>query len=58
MLARRTMLITGGGPVTSETKQQQNPAVQCMSRVGRFHLCLSGAQADPPARKLSNKPDI
>ena len=27
------MLITGGGPLTFDMKQDRNPAVQCMSRV-------------------------
>jgi hypothetical protein len=30
---RRTTLITGGGPTTSNIKQRRNPAVQCMSPV-------------------------
>ncbi len=31
--AELTLHITGGGPATCDTKQHQNPAVQCMCRV-------------------------
>jgi len=39
---RRTMRITGGGPVTPDMKQDGNPAVQCMWRVSLCpHLFVS-----------------
>src|SRR5690348_9332506 len=42
---RITMLITGGGPVTSDQEWRRNRAVQCMSRVG--HITWSSEIPSP-----------